>query len=69
MAKTDPRSITRDGVCVMVGQFWRNLDKRSPYLKEVVEVIAGRARMGGSPSRWVSIRRMHTHSTGWKLET
>lgn len=62
---------TKNGIEVKVGQVWRDLDKRM-FNRErvVVEVKDGKARMqskyGAFPT-WVSIRRMHRHSTGWAL--
>lgn len=63
---------TKDGVVVMVGQVWRNLDYRMKgQKKKVVAVDAEHATMlgvhGHGPKTRVAIRRMHKHSTGWAL--
>jgi len=67
---------TRDGILVVIGQVWRDCDKRSSSGNRkcrIVEIDAkrGKARMqnihGPVPATWVSIRRMYSHSTGWQL--
>lgn len=64
--------VTKHGVRVEVGQIWRDLDPRMGHrLRKVAEVKDGKARMvlDGNPkfASWVSISRMHKHSTGWEL--
>jgi hypothetical protein len=65
---------TKHGVQVAVGQLWRDCDKRMNdrrrYVIEI-DVQAGEVRMGvtqyDESGTWVSVRRMHKHSTGWEL--
>ena len=59
---------TKDGVMVMVGQVWRDLDRRM-YGRtcEVIEVADGKATMQGVKRTKVSISRMHYHHNGWEL--
>jgi len=67
-------NITKDGIEVKPGQVWKDLDKRSTGRQcKVMAVEDGKAKMQhyargqlGSKTT-VSIRRMHTHSTGWEL--
>ena len=65
--------VTKDGIRVEVGQCWQDLDKRMKNrVRQVAEVKDGRARMRHPtltqmPHTWVSVRRMHRHSTGWVL--
>lgn len=65
---------TKDGIEVQVGQVWRDLDSRMTGRKvRVLAITETKARVqsismhGGKT--WISIRRMHRHSTGWELET
>ncbi len=69
---------TKEGIVVMPGQVWRDLDKRVPLRHCKVEAVRdGKAIMypctaeGGTISTLrevkVSISRMHKSSTGWKL--
>lgn len=70
-------NITKNGVRVLVGQVWRDLDKRMGHrFCKVIAVGNGFATMqrcseGGFPVTdrvtRVSIQRMHEHSTGWRL--
>ena len=65
---------TKEGIEVKVGQVWRDLDKRMNKVAMVVRVLPeGKAELksgwdGSGQKSTVSIRRMHRHSTGWKLE-
>lgn len=71
---TPAMNITKEGIEVKPGQVWEDLDNRS-YGRQckVMAVEDGKAKMQhyyrgqlGSKTT-VSIRRMHKHSTGWKL--
>lgn len=71
---TPAENITKEGIEVKLGQVWEDLDKRS-YGRhcKVMSIEDGKAKMQhyargqlGSKTT-VSIRRMHKHSTGWKL--
>lgn len=69
---TSDYQVTKDGVRVRVGQLWRDCDKRMGDRKRYVLGIAdGKAMMGISMydprPTYVSIKRMHKHSTGWEL--
>lgn len=68
----------RDGVEIVPGQQWRDLDKRQPNRVRTVlrlDEINGRVLLGiGLPpgtnakfTSWVSAKRMHRHATGWEL--
>ena len=62
-------NITKAGILVQPGQWWRDLDKRmSGRVLRVLEVKQGKVLMDGPVKRWVSVRRMHRHSTGWMLD-
>lgn len=68
------QNITREGIEVRRGQVWRDLDKRMGDRKcRIGKVQAGRAEMfvlvdGQAGKRtFVSVNRMHKHSTGWAL--
>jgi len=68
------RLITKDGIKVEIGQMWRDLDKRmSGRIRKVVALsyALNKARMQHPENEklatWVSVRRMHKHSTGWQL--
>lgn len=72
---TPNENITKEGIEVKPGQVWEDLDKRSYGRQcQVMSVEDGKAKMQhyftrgqlGSKTT-VSIRRMHKHSTGWKL--
>lgn len=65
---------TKDGVEVQIGQHWRDQDKRMHG--RVVEVVGlgdgasvgkVRVRNAAGKERWLSVRRMHKHSTGFVL--
>jgi hypothetical protein len=67
---------TRDGITVEIGQVWRDCDQRMSGGNRKCKVVElnphmGKAKMqnvhGPVPATWVSIRRMHKHSTGWEL--
>lgn len=67
--------VTKEGIKVVPGQVWKDLDKRQHGRRcQVVAVANGKAEMRFySPGRLgtkstVSIARMHKHSTGWVLE-
>jgi hypothetical protein len=67
-------SITKEGIEVKRGQVWRDLDKRmTGRLCRVGRVEGGRAQMftlmNGQLGKctFVSVKRMHKHSTGWAL--
>jgi len=71
---TPAENITKEGIEEKPGQVWEDLDKRG-YGRQckVMSIEDGKAKMQhyargrlGSKTT-VSIRRMHTHSTGWKL--
>lgn len=68
-------NITRDGIEVLPGQEWRDLDWRARgRTKHVIRVTDGYAIMGAKMDSTkyltrVAIRRMHKHSTGWQLVT
>lgn len=73
-AQEPAANVTKEGIEVVPGQLWRDLDKRQHGRQcKVVEVNGGRAKMrfysrgreGGETT--ISIRRMHKHSTGWEL--
>jgi len=69
---------TKEGVEVAVGQIWQDLDKRCSHRRvRILEIgtgktegkvrvrhVADQKKEGG---RWLSIRRMHNHSTGFAL--
>lgn len=65
---------TKEGVEVMPGQIWRDLDKRMAGRRvQVLAVypVSGKANVenvatGGRTT--LSIRRMHKGATGWALE-
>jgi len=68
------RHVTKEGIEVWPGQCWRDLDHRMGDRKRYVIAIddeKGKAQMADSMTSrhttWVSIRRMHKHSTGWAL--
>jgi hypothetical protein len=61
---------TKDGIEVRVGQLWKDCDKRSGARAcHVQAVLNGKAHMrdAGGYLTWVSVRRMHRHSTGWVM--
>lgn len=61
-------NVTKEGIEVMPGQVWQDLDKRMNGRKrKVLAVENGKAIMDGYPKTKVSIRRMHKGSTGWAL--
>lgn len=66
-------NITKDGIEVVPGQLWQDQDYRTHgRVRQVHEVKDGKARMKHPtlpqmPMTWVSIKRMHKHSTGWVL--
>lgn len=70
-----PALTTKEGTTVRVGQHWRDLDRRMKHrVREIVAIseAGGKVQMAdpntvGSFSSWVSVRRMHKHSTGWEL--
>lgn len=60
-------NVTKEGIEVKLGQVWQDLDKRMPNHRiTITEVNAGKAKGTGS-KRWISICRMHRHSTGWRI--
>lgn len=68
-------NVTKEGIEVKRGQLWRDLDARMPNrICQVGSVSDGKAEMfamvGGQAGKrtFVSIRRMHKHSTGWVLK-
>lgn len=72
---------TKEGITVLVGQVWRDLDKRmgTRFCRVVGTVsdasgeraIMKRCRQNGQTltdrTTMVAIRRMHKHSTGWEI--
>lgn len=71
-------SKTKEGIDVKVGQIWADLDKRMEGRKVYVVLVneahgfafvQGWADHYGTSGRTtrIAIRRMHKHSTGWKL--
>ncbi len=66
---------TKDGIKVEIGQIWRDCDERMAGGNRRCRVVAlnpamGKAQMEnihGPFKTWVSVRRMHKHSTGWEL--
>ncbi len=68
-------NVTKEGIEVLPGQVWRDLDKRMNGRRcKVVSVEFGKAVMcsiygSGAVTTRVSVRRMHKGSTGWELET
>ena len=73
----DRAFVTKDGVHVKPGQLWRDLDKRQANRKVVVLDLGNMSYLGkvlvrnaASPTgtkRWLSVSRMHRHSTGFEL--
>ena len=72
--------VTKEGVEVKIGQVWRDLDKRMQgRCVQVVEfgtiTFVGKVRVQGygritgasGTKRWLSVARMHRHSTGFEL--
>lgn len=62
--------VTREGVVVRPGQVWEDLDKRMKGRRvTVVDIKGGKAIVRDSIGRTtrLSISRMHSHSTGFKL--
>jgi hypothetical protein len=72
--------VTKEGVEVKIGQVWRDLDKRMRgRCVQVVEfgtiTFVGKVRVQGygritgasGTKRWLSVARMHRHSTGFEL--
>ena len=61
-------NITKEGLEVRPGQVWRDLDKRMGGREvTVLWVKDGKARVKGAMETTLSVRRMHSHSTGWVL--
>lgn len=62
-------NITREGIEVKPGQKWMDLDSRMRgRIVTVVSVEDGKAHVVTSTSKTrLSVRRMHKHSTGFKL--
>lgn len=65
-------AVTKEGVEVKVGQVWEDLDARQQGRSRLVVAVDGdKAVMtpvnSHAPRTKVAIRRMHKHSTGWKL--
>jgi len=66
---------TKDGIRVAVGQVWVDMDKRQQGLRKVqvceIDADAGRVKVVRIDTfrnpTWVSVRRMHKHSSGWEL--
>lgn len=68
MPETINPNVTKEGIEVLPGQLWQDLDKRmNGRKKRVLAVEDGKAVMDGYPKVKVSIRRMHKGSTGWEL--
>jgi hypothetical protein len=76
-------NITKTGIEVMLGQVWKDLDKRMPNrYGKVTDISDGKAimlpcdmdgyvfgsRNGGNREIKISINRMHVKSTGWELQ-
>ena len=63
-------NITKEGIEVMAGQVWRDLDKRmNGRTVTVLSVADDFAMVKGARITRLSVQRMHRHSTGWKLVT
>lgn len=61
-------NVTKEGIEVLPGQVWRDLDKRMHNRTvTVLSVYEGRARVKGVRETVLSISRMHKHNTGWQL--
>jgi len=61
-------NVTREGIEVMPGQVWRDLDHRMQGRTiTIIRVAEGFAYYGSGNSRRISIKRMHRHSTGFEL--
>jgi hypothetical protein len=61
-------NITKDGIEVKAGQVWRDLDKRMKgRTVTVIFATAGVARVKGTRTTELAIKRMHRHSNGWEL--
>ncbi len=67
-------NITKEGVEVQVGQFWRDRNKRMKGRLVEVVGIGVRTKVGKvqikdttGRLRWLSVSRMHRHSTGFEL--
>ena len=61
-------NITKEGIEVKAGQVWRDLDKRMHgRTVTVIFAVSGVAIVKGVRTTELAIRRMHHHSTGWKL--
>ena len=59
---------TKEGIEVKPGQVWLDLDKRMWGRKvRITEVLDGFAYYGKGARDRIAIRRMHTHSTGFRL--
>jgi len=63
--------VTREGITVQEGQVWADLDKRMAGRKVTVTLVesGGRVVVRDSMGRMtrLSVRRMHNHSTGFRL--
>lgn len=61
-------NVTKDNIEVKSGQVWVDLDIRMRGRRvTVLSVQDGKAHVQGVRATTLSVRRMHRHSTGWKL--
>ena len=75
--QTDNKNVTTEGVEIVIGQVWRDLDRRmgDRYCK-VMSLYDGYAKMRrctdagtefGTKDTRVAVRRMHKGAAGWEL--
>lgn len=70
MTTPNQQHATREGIDVQPGQVWEDLDGRQEGRRvTVVRVDSGKAQVRGATGKttWLSISRMHKHSTGFRL--
>lgn len=73
----DPNFRTRAGIDVAVGQVWQDLDRRMNGRKVEIVTLGTHEHIGkvrirpvgsrAGAGRWLSVKRMYCHSTGWKF--
>ncbi|MGW3973882.1 hypothetical protein ACWEFD_31910 [Streptomyces ardesiacus] len=65
------KNTTREGILVLRGQTWEDLDTRQGKRRVVIEFVKnGRARVRahyGTRRSTLSVSRMHKYSTGFRL--
>lgn len=71
MTTTPDINTTRDGILVRAGQIWEDCDKRMHGRRIRVRFVEdGKAvvePIGGGRRTVLAVRRMHKHSTGFRL--